>query len=74
MNKKTELFLRKLTSREELYILEKRKYTNILRLFIIILMNLGLELSRKFLIIRIAYKKITLIEGSSITLLITRRI
>jgi hypothetical protein len=57
INKKTELFLRKPTSREELYILEKRKYTSILRLFTIISMNLDLELSRKFLIIKTAHGK-----------------
>jgi hypothetical protein len=57
MNKKTELFLRKPTSREELYILKKRKYTSILKPFTIILINLNLELSKKFLTIRTTYNK-----------------
>jgi hypothetical protein len=57
INKKIELFLGKSTSKEELYILEKKKYTSILRLFTIISINLDLGLSRKFLTIEITYNK-----------------
>jgi hypothetical protein len=57
MNKKTELFLRKPTSKEELYILKKKKYTSILKPFIIISMNLNPGSSKKFLTIKTTYNK-----------------
>src|SRR5947208_2889443 len=57
MKRKIEISLEKYTKLEELYILEKKKYTSILKLFTTILINLNPELNKKYYNIRVAYNK-----------------
>ena len=55
--RKIEIFLEKYTRLEELYISEKKKCTSTLKLSITILINLNLELNKRYYNIRVTYSK-----------------